>query len=75
MRLRATYKKLNNVATSIGPQAQPAPTTTGSTVMKLAATPLVPFLYAAEACACVVAGGAVVGGGTVVFVFSCISFG
>lgn len=71
MRLRATYKKLNNVATSIGPQAQPAPTTTGSTVNEM----LVPFLYAAEACACVVAGGAVVGGGTVVFGFSCISFG
>ena len=35
MRLRATYKKLNNVATSIGPQAQPAPTTTGSTVNEI----------------------------------------
>ena len=43
--------------------------------MKLAATPLVPFLYAAEACACVVAGGAVVGGGTVVLGFYSIYIG
>lgn len=35
MRLRAAYKKLNNVATSICPQAQPTPTTTGSTVNQI----------------------------------------